>query len=127
MSRCKLITQSALQHLYEYADQCKCNKIYYITTLYICLSAKMCDMENEKTVKKGRRNRKRRDTRLEKLSQAIYLSGMTQEEIADQIPISRQNFGRWFKLDDIKLSNLEKIAEIIGCELKWDIIPKKEE
>lgn len=87
----------------------------------------MCDMENEKTVKKGRRNRKRRDTRLEKLSQAIYLSGMTQEEIADQFPISRQNFGRWFKLDDIKLSNLEKIAEIIGCELKWDIIPKKEE
>ncbi len=93
---------------------------------FACQS-KMCDMENEKTVKKGRRNRKRRDTRLEKLSQAIYLSGITQEEIADQIPISRQNFGRWFKLDDIKLSNLEKIAEIIGCELKWDIIPKKEE
>ena len=84
-------------------------------------------MEDSLKVKKPRRNKRRVDTRLAKLSQAIYMAGITQEVIADQLNLSRQNLGRWFKLDDIKLSNLEKIAEIIGYELHWELVPKKED
>lgn len=79
-------------------------------------------MEAKKRVHVFPMNRnKKKGERLEPLLQVLVDNRITIREIGEAISIPRQTVNMWIVKDDILLSNLEKIADVLNYNLKWEM------
>ena len=46
-------------------------------------------------------------------------------ELARRVGISRQSMTARLKTDDCKMSDLQEMAQALGCELVWDWVKKE--
>ena len=54
------------------------------------------------------------------------LYGIERKKLAEQLGISYNGVNRWFKVDDISISYIFKIAELYGLRVCITATPKKE-
>ena len=64
--------------------------------------------------------------RLAFLRIAMGLYGIERKKLAEQLGISYNGVNRWFKVDDISISYIFKIAELYGLRVCITATPKKE-
>lgn len=59
----------------------------------------------------------------------LYLiqNNLTQVKLADKMEISRGTLAAALNRDNVSIKQMQAIAEALNCDLKIELIPKKEE
>lgn len=67
------------------------------------------------------------DHRLSFLQLAMHQAGITNQQLAQKLNISRNSFQRWISMDDISFSRIYQIADVMGWTVNIEFRAKTED
>lgn len=59
------------------------------------------------------------------IKKCLEIQEVTSAELAERLGITRQNLWNKFRRNNMKISDLENIAYVLGCRLQIDFIDKR--